>query len=414
MKARGIVLESREKRQVRRSALAEPAFKRYYPASWFSSLGSWMLRFMVGWSAWDLTESATWVGVVAALMLAPAFVLSPLFGILSDRINPRYGLLTSMLVHALIALVGALSVFTAIYNIVVLLALALAMGIVTSGHSPMRLALVPLLVQRDALPSAVGLSAMTFNIARILGPALGAWLLKAFGAGWTFAVALVMFIASAAVLAGLHGVGQRESKAREPFAQQFMAGLRYLKSHKGIQLIFALTLVNGLMGRTFIELLPAVSGALLGGGADELAVLTASAGAGSIVGGLIVSRQSADLGRLLQMAAAGIGAACLMTLGVQWLQGLVPLSLFVIALSLFTTMAGTGCQTLTQLSLAKEYQGRVISLWTLLAMGSPAIGSAMYGALSDVLGFGPVFAVVASLALLAVIVLYARRRLLLA
>ncbi len=403
-------MESREKRQVRRSALAEPGFKRYYPASWFSSLGSWMLRFIVGWSAWDLTESATWVGVVAALMLAPAFVLSPLFGILSDRINPRYGLLVSMLMHAGIALVGAIAVFTAVYNLYVLLALALAMGIVTSGHSPMRLALVPLLVQRDALPSAVGLSAMTFNIARILGPALGAWLLRVFGAGWTFAAAVLMFAASGAVLLSLRGVGSREPKPREPLAQQFLAGLRYLKQHRGIQLIFAFTLVNGLMGRTFVELLPAVSGALLGGGADELATLTASAGAGSIVGGLLVSRQSADLQRLLQMAAAGIAVACVMTLGMQWVHGLAGLAVFVAVLSLLTTMAGTGCQTLTQLSLAKEYQGRVISLWTLLAMGSPALGSALYGALSDVLGFAPVFAVVASIALLAVVVLYARRR----
>jgi len=373
-----------------------------------------MLRFMVGWSAWDLTQSATWVGVVAALMLAPAFVLSPLFGLFSDRINPRYGLLVSMFVHALIALVGAFAVFTAFYNIHVLLALALAMGVVTSGHSPMRLALVPLLVHREALPSAVGLSAMTFNIARILGPALGAWLLQTFGAGWTFAAAVMMFVASGAVLLSLRGVGQRAPKPREPLAQQFIAGLRYLQHNKGIQLIFALTLVNGLMGRTFIELLPAVSGALLGGGADQLAILTASAGAGSIVGGLVVSRQSADLGRLLQMAAVGIGVACLMTLGIRWVHGLVPLSGFVILLSLFTTMAGTGCQTLTQLSLANEFQGRVISLWTLLAMGSPAIGSAFYGALSDVLGFVPVFAVAASAALFAVVIIYARRRWLLA
>ena len=100
-------MKRREKRQVRRSALNEVAFRRYFPASWFSSLGSWMLRFLLGWSAWDLTASASWVGITAALMLAPALLLSPWFGILSDRINPRYGLVASMLVHGIIALGGA-------------------------------------------------------------------------------------------------------------------------------------------------------------------------------------------------------------------------------------------------------------------------------------------------------------------
>lgn len=178
-----------------------------------------MLRFLLGWSAWDLTESATWVGIVAALMLAPAFVLSPLFGIVSDRVNPRHGLIVSMAVHGAIGLAGAVCLFAGFFNLNALLLLAFAMGAVTSGHSPMRLALIPLLVQRDALPSAVGLSAMTFNVARIIGPALGAWLLSQWGAGSAFAVSVVMFAGSALVLLSLGGVGQRAPKSREPFLQ---------------------------------------------------------------------------------------------------------------------------------------------------------------------------------------------------
>ena len=66
--------DCRETRQVHRSALSDPRFRGYYPASWFSSLGAWLLRFLLGWSAWDLTHSATWVGIVGALMLAPALL----------------------------------------------------------------------------------------------------------------------------------------------------------------------------------------------------------------------------------------------------------------------------------------------------------------------------------------------------
>lgn len=372
-----------------------------------------MLRFLLGWSAWDLTESATWVGIVAALMLAPAFVLSPLFGIVSDRVNPRHGLIVSMAVHGAIGLAGAVCLFAGLFNLNALLLLAFAMGAVTSGHSPMRLALIPLLVQRDALPSAVGLSAMTFNVARIIGPALGAWLLSQWGAGSAFAVSVVMFAGSALVLLSLGGVGQRTPKPREPFLQQLTAGFHYASQHPGIRLLFALTFVNGLLARTTIELLPALSGALLGGKADDLAALTASAGVGSILGGLIVSRQSADLARLLTMVMGAIAGAALLMMSLHWMQDLWRLGVLVSLLALCATMAGTGCQTMTQLSLSEDFRGRVISLWTLLAMGAPALGSALFGHLSDQLGFVVVLACAAGIGLVTVIALYLRREALL-
>lgn len=402
-------MERREKRQVRQSALNEVAFRRYFPASWFSSLGSWMLRFLLGWSAWDLTLSASWVGITAALMLAPALVLSPWFGILSDRINPRYGLVVSMVVHGLIALGGAVALWAGAFGTPILLSLALAMGVVTSGHSPMRLALIPLLVERAALPSAVGLSATTFNIARILGPALGAALIAGFGPALAFMLATVMFAIAAVILLKLHGIGFREPRPREPFMQQFIAGLRYVRREPAIQLIFAFTVLNGVLGRTVVELLPAFAGGFLGGGSRELATLTASAGLGSIVGGLILTRQQADTERLLNLVAQAIAGAALLILGLFLGSDLYRLGALIFALSLVTTIAGTGCQTIIQLSLLESYRGRVLSLWTLFAMGAPALGSACLGILTDIFGYTVVFTITAGAGFLMLLLLYSRR-----
>lgn len=368
-----------------------------------------MLRFLLGWSAWDLTASASWVGITAALMLAPALLLSPWFGILSDRINPRYGLVASMLVHGIIALGGAAALWANAFGIPVLLALALAMGVVTSGHSPMRLALIPLLVERAALPSAVGLSATTFNIARILGPALGAALIASSGPALAFMLAGVMFAIAAAILLKIHGIGIREPQPREPFLQQFAAGLRYVRAEPAIQLIFAFTVLNGMLGRTVVELLPAFAGGFLGGGAKELATLTACAGLGSIVGGLILTRQQADTASLLNLVALAIAGAALLMLGLFLGSDLYRLGALIFALSLFTTIAGTGCQTIIQLCLEERYRGRVLSLWTLFAMGGPALGSAALGALTDIFGYTPVFTVAAGAGWLVLLLLYSRR-----
>ena len=83
-------------------------------------------------------------------MLAPALILSPYFGVQSDRVNPRHGLIFSMLFHSSIGLVGAITTFLGAFNELMLLLLAAALGSASAIHNPMRLALVPLLVPRSA------------------------------------------------------------------------------------------------------------------------------------------------------------------------------------------------------------------------------------------------------------------------
>ena len=379
--------DCRETRQVHRSALSDPRFRRYYPVSWFSSLGAWVLRFLLGWSAWELTHSATWVGLVGALMLAPALLLSPWFGILSDRVNPRQGLRLSMVIHSAITLTGAVATWSGWYDRTALLILAATLGVATSLHSPMRLALVPLLVPREALPSAVGYSAMSFNIARMVGPALGAALVAQvnISAAWLFA--MLLFMGSFWGLSRLTVERDAPAGPSTSYLDQLVAGFRHLLQRTDLRLLLALTALNGLLGRTIIELLPALSGQVLQGGSADLAVLVAMAGLGSVLGGLLVSRQAADLSRLLTLVCVAIALAALSLISLRWFTGLTGLAVWISGLSVVTTIAGTGSQTLIQLTASSEYRGRVMSVWTMLAMGAPALGAALLGAGVDGFGF---------------------------
>ena len=408
-KAREDFSDCRDTRQVHRSALSDPRFRRYYPASWFSSLGAWLLRFLLGWSAWDLTQSATWVGLVGALMLAPALFLSPWFGILSDRINPRQGLLLSMLLHSFIALTGAVTTATGTYERIALVCLATLLGMATSLHSPMRLALVPLLVPREALPSAVGYSAMSFNIARMIGPALGAALVARISVTAAWMMAVMMFMVSFWRLSRLSVERPSEADTPTSYRTQLMAGFRHLLQRADLRLLLALTALNGLLGRTVIELLPALSGQILRGGSTELATLVAVAGLGSVLGGLLVSRQTANDERLFMLVCIAIALAALHLLSLQWFQGVVGLAVWVACLSVATTVAGTGAQTLIQLSAEGVYRGRVMSVWTMLAMGVPALGAALLGAGVDRFGFTGVLPVAGLLGLCLVGASHAKR-----
>lgn len=393
----------------RDSAFSQPLFRRYFPSSCLSTLGSWIVRFLLGWSAWELTHSALWVGVVAGLMLLPTFVLSPVFGIVADRINPRNGLLVTVGLYGLIALLAGVANTGGQFSLPWLLVLATVLGAATSAHTPIRLALVPRLVPREALPSAIGTSAIIFNTSRILGPAAGAWLLANYSLSVAFYTATMLFAGTIVLLLSLRVEPRPLRLSSLSLVQQFGEGLVYVRSHRAIKLILGYTLINGLLGRTALELLPALSGQLLAGDSATLATLTAAAGAGSIMGGLVVSRQTSGEIRLLRLVTfcLVIGAGSMLT--VHWLQGLTAFSLLIMALSMITTIVGTGTQALAQLMVDEDYRGRVLSLWTVLAMGAPAIGALIMGGLADLLRFPPVFTGFALVALLAVTVLFRKR-----
>jgi MFS family permease len=128
-----------------------------------------------------------------------------------------------------------------------------------------------------------------------------------------------------------------------------------------------------------------------------------------VLGGLLVSRQTANDERLFMLVCIAIALAALHLLSLQWFQGVVGLAVWVACLSVATTVAGTGAQTLIQLSAEGVYRGRVMSVWTMLAMGVPALGAALLGAGVDRFGFTGVLPVAGLLGLCLVGASHAKR-----
>jgi MFS family permease len=394
----------------RQSAFTFPQFRRYFFAICLSTSGTWVTRFLLGWSAWDLTHSALWVGIASAALLLPTFLLSPLFGVVSDRVRPRNGLLITLSSQALLVALAALASAGGWFNLGLLLTLAAAAGAVSAAHQPLRLALIPQLVGRDALPGAIGISAIVFNLSRILGPAGGAFLLSTSTAALAFGAAAALFAGAAFGMLLVRGSSPAHHSGDGPLIEELLAGLRFVSETPAIRLILLLTLINGLLGRSVIELLPAVSGILLGGTAADLATLTAAAGAGSILGGLLLTRLNSSEPTLIRLVLASLTLAALVLLPLAWARSLVGLSSVMAILSLATTLAGTGSQALAQLVVTDAYRGRVLSLWTVLTMGAPAIGGFLIGALADTLSMTWVFPACALVALVTLTGLWRRAR----
>ncbi len=402
---------SRKRKPARRSALTYRLYRRYFTASCFSTFGTWITRFLLGWTTWDLTQSALWVGIISSVMLLPTFLLSPIFGVVSDRISARNGMLSTTALQAAIGATAAYVQFIGDFSIPWLIALAASIGSVSAAHHPMRLALIPKLVDRASLPSAVGLSAIVFNSSRIIGPAIGAWLVANASVAIAFACASSLFALSLFFLFSIRSIPANSHSDHHSLLTDLKEGLQFILADPVIKLVLTLTMINGMLGRSVIELLPAISGRLVNGDAGTLATLTAFAGLGSIFGGVIISRQRGNERKMVSLILICLLISGLTLLPTLFVTRVASLTAIIMLLSMSTTMIGTGCQALIQLTVADSFRGRVLSIWTVVSMGVPAFGAFFMGAAADMLGFGPVLIAFALIAITATLLLSKRRRL---
>ncbi len=369
-------------------ALRARDLRIYIFGNFFALNGLWIQRVVVGWLGWDLTGQASWVGLIAFLMFAPTMISGPLFGVVADRVDIRRAALVTQSLLALTA-VALLALFlTGFLTIWTLAATAVATGVITSAHHPIRMAMLPRLVPREALANAVALVSINFNFARLMGPAVGGLLISGFGVSWALLVNVVCFLPLLGAL-GFVQLRPRDASAQKggTFFGQLAAGARYVA---GQTVILHAMILNGLFSfivRGTLEILPAIADGVYQRGAEGLGQILAAAGAGALASSVLMAyRHTAGAGELppVSTIAAFAGFALVALLG---LVGYWPLALISVCGMGFTgAMVGIGYQSTVQLSLEDGFRGRVMSLWTVVGIGGAALGAIGLGALVDVLG----------------------------
>lgn len=385
-------------------ALGQPNYGVYMAGMSVSMIGLWMQRVGVGWLTWELTESAAWLGAVAFADLFPAVLVAPIGGSAADR----WDRLKLTKINQVLSLLQAVALFgltvSGLITIEILFALTLFLGIVTAFHQPVRMALVPSLVRREYLPTAVALSSISFNLARFIGPAFAGVVILAFGTGATFglnALSFAVFLWALGRVRIENTVTPRQQD-RPGLVREFGDGVRYVASHAGVAPILMILIVVCLGIRPFQELLPGFADHVFGGGADILAVLTCATGIGAVVGGLWLAQRGgpAGLTKLILIATVIQALSMFAFVATDSLWVAIPA---VTAAGLGMTMTGIGVQTLMQLTVDASVRGRVLSIFGLTFRGVPALGALIMGAASESVGLRWPLATGAFLVLLSLI-----------
>ncbi len=363
-------------------------YKVYTAGNSVSLVGTWMQRASVLWLAWSLAHSTIWLGVVSVADLLPTLLLSPVAGLMADRVDRlRLIRLTQLAAMAQAVLLAVLT-YTGLIGIELLFLLTLALGAANAVNQPARLALIPNLVDRASLPSAVAINSLVFNSARFVGPAVAGIIIDRGSIGLAFAlnaVTYLPFIAALARIRLLPDAPAARPPARGALVGDTLAGYAYALRHPGIGRMLLLFAVTSFSLRGFIEMFPGFADVVFGRGPEGYTWLTATLGLGAVVGGLWMVRRPGIHG----LTALIIGHTFLVALSVLGFTATASywvaiVCVFLCGFSLVTT--GISAQTLIQSAVDPAMRGRVLGFYGMLFRGGPAFNALVLGWLASLIG----------------------------
>ncbi len=383
-------------------------FRIFWIGQTISLIGSWMQQVAVGWLALELSNDPFLVGLVAAAGTLPILLFSLPGGMLADVadklrvIRIAQGL---MLLEAtalwLLSLTGHLSIGW-------LIALTSIGGTLAAFEIPARQALFVELVGRDDLPAAIGLNSTGFNLARVIGPSLGAVVIAQLGMPWTFGLNALSFLA---VLAGLAmitlPVRDSAERPRQSALEGIAEAVRYVRETRPLPTLMLFAMVFSVLGVPVITLLPVVARDVLGLGPDGYGALMATLGIGAMVGALAIAATGGggNKGRTLYLASHVFPVALIAFAAVR-VPSLNGLLLFVVGIAMIVNNALVNARL--QDIVPDAMRGRVISLYVMVYIGGSPIGSFVAGAIAK--WFGATWAIGGTAVLMLLFALWVFRR----
>ncbi|MFC7341265.1 MFS transporter [Saccharopolyspora griseoalba] len=363
---------------------------RYYAGGQVVSLtGTWMQRAAQDWLVLTLSGgSPAALGIAVALQFTPTLLLTLWAGSVADRFDKRRILIATQVALGLCGFaLGALDL-SGIAQLWHVYVLCFVLGCFAAVDAPVRQSFVVEMVGPAQLTNAVALNSMTFNLARIVGPAIAGVAITAIGTGWVF---VVNGLSSVAVVAGLLLMDPTRLHRAEGGAAErgrLLAGLRYVRGRADLVVVLVLVFCVSTFGMNFESTLAVMARNEFGHNASGYGLLITSLAVGTLSGASLAARRSGKSGRprmrLMFLGAAVFGA-------LEVLAGAMPTyELFAVALvpvgvavMTFTTAANSN----VQLAVESTMRGRVMGLYMLLFLGGKPLGGLASGWLAEV--FGP-------------------------
>jgi MFS family permease len=379
-----------------------------------SNVGTWMQRIAQDWLVLELTgNNPMALGLAAALQFLPVPMFTLWAGVLADRLDKRKLLTIVQGGMAVCALVLGLLDVTGLVQLWQVYLLCFVLGVFTAADMPVRQSFVAEMVGREYLANAVALNSSTFNLARIVGPAVAGLMIIWVGTGWVFLLNAVSTVAVITQLLRMNPAELHRGAVQPRRKGQLTEALRYVRGHTEVLTVLVLVFCVSTFAITFFASLAIVAANVFHRQADAYGMLSTLLAVGTLTGALLAARRSTR-----DRPGLGLLAGAAMAFGLlELVAGLMPsyltfgLALIPVGVALMTLM--TTANSTMQLTVTPEMRGRVMALYMLVFIGGNPVGAPMVGLLAQEFGGRSPFLVGGAIALLSGIgcgVVLARRR----
>jgi predicted MFS family arabinose efflux permease len=358
-------------------AFEYPDFRLMWIGACTSTIGTWMQILAQSWLVYSLSKSAVYLGLDAFFGQIPIFLLSLFGGVFADRRSRQALLLVSQLIQMVCAFVLTALVMTGLVRVWQIWCLSFAVGVAQSFGGPAYLALVPSLVEKKDLQNAIALNSIQFNLARVVGPALGGLALAKLGAAWCFSLNGISYIAAIIPLLIIKPKFVPQSTSQSVL-HSMAEGINFMRNREGMVGLALLAFCITLLSYPLITFLPVMATSVFHGGPNTFTLFLCLSGLGSITGALFIAGMQARPGQakrsllvmlLLGLLMFGFGLSRVLPLSVALLFGAGACLMIVFALN----------SSLVQLYVDDKRRGRVMSVYNVAFRGGMPLGSLISG-----------------------------------
>ena len=331
----------------------------------------------------ELTGSNAWVGAVNLANFLPILVFVLYAGSLADRLDRRKLIIWTQAVMMPGGPFWGVATSLGWSSLPVIIIDTVVIGVAFVFNFPAWRALVPDLVPPNEILNAVALDAAGYNMARFIGPALGALILNVWSAAGAFYINAISFMT---VIAALMVIRYRPDKTERPRQNDWARtkeGISYVRRNRWAANLLIVLGIAAFFGLAFAVLLPGIARDVLHKGSWAFGLLLGGIGLGAVIGAPLVTllNRRIEESRIIRYAMLVTSLMIiLMALSkTYWLSILAAVGVGVSFL-----MVAASINTVLQSRVERDMRGRIMSFYILLFQGTAPVGGLLMGYISDV------------------------------
>ena len=371
------------------SALRYPVFRYLWIATVASNVGGWMYSAASGWLMMDLNSDPLVVSLVQVATSLPLFLLALPAGALADMIDNRRLILALEILTTIFTALFALAVSLKLVTPAVLLLFILFIGALGALETPAWQAIVPLLVPRPALSSAVATNSLGVNISRVIGPALAGVIILALGVAAPFWLDAVSNLGVIAVIFWWRPPARgANALPSERLVRAMRVGVRYARNNLQLRATLAQAVGFFLFASAYWALLPLLARNQLHGGPTLYGVLLGAIGASAVAGAILLPKLKAKAKANTVIALGELGTGIALALfGFADREWLAVVACLIAGASWIIVLATLNVSA--QAALPEWVRGRGLAAYVTVFFGTMSIGSALWGWVAERFGLAP-------------------------